>query len=44
MSPRPPDILCIGAVLWDLIGRADTPMAQGDDRPGRIRRLPGAWR
>jgi pseudouridine kinase len=42
--PRPaarPDILCIGAVLWDLIGRADTPMSPGDDRPGRIRRLPG---
>lgn len=38
---RPPDILCIGAVLWDLIGHADAPMVPGDDRPGRIRRLPG---
>lgn len=36
-----PDILCIGACLWDIIGRADAPMAYGDDRPGRIRRLPG---
>lgn len=36
-----PDILCIGAVLWDLIGRTDQPMAPGDDRPGAIRRLPG---
>lgn len=36
-----PDVLCIGAVLWDLIGRADAPLQTGDDRPGRIRRLPG---
>lgn len=41
MDWQDPDVLCIGAVLWDLIGRADTPMAPGDDRPGRIRRLPG---
>jgi len=38
--PRP-EVLCIGAVLWDLIGRADSPLQPGDDRPGRIRRLPG---
>lgn len=37
----PPDVLCIGAVLWDLIGHAGHPMARGDDRPGRIRRQPG---
>jgi pseudouridine kinase len=36
-----PDILCIGAVLWDTIGRADLTMSPGDDCPGRIRRLPG---
>lgn len=35
------DILCIGSVLWDLIGRHDGAMAAGDDRPGRITRLPG---
>jgi sugar/nucleoside kinase (ribokinase family) len=35
------DILCIGAVLWDVIGRASRPMAAGDDVPGRISRLPG---
>jgi sugar/nucleoside kinase (ribokinase family) len=36
-----PDILCIGAVLWDVIGRASRPMRAGDDRPGRISRVPG---
>ncbi|MEQ6247990.1 PfkB family carbohydrate kinase [Sulfitobacter sp. HNIBRBA3233] len=36
-----PDILCIGSVLWDVIGRCDTPMRQGADMPGRITRLPG---
>lgn len=36
-----PDILCIGSVLWDVIGRAETPMRQGSDMPGRITRLPG---
>ncbi len=36
-----PDILCIGAVLWDIIGRCDLPMALGNDKPGRITRLPG---
>ncbi|MDZ7904722.1 MAG: PfkB family carbohydrate kinase [Cypionkella sp.] len=36
-----PDILCIGAVLWDIIGRTPAPMAAGQDVPGRITRLPG---
>ena len=36
-----PDILCIGAVLWDIIARSSAPMAIGDDAPGRITRLPG---
>ena len=36
-----PDILCIGSVLWDIIGRTDLPMAAGNDKPGRITRLPG---
>ncbi|MEH6645684.1 PfkB family carbohydrate kinase [Sulfitobacter sp.] len=36
-----PDILCIGSVLWDVIGRCDTPMRHGSDMPGRITRLPG---
>lgn len=36
-----PDILCIGSVLWDVIGRAPNPMRMGSDVPGRITRLPG---
>ncbi|ABD55224.1 PfkB family carbohydrate kinase [Jannaschia sp. CCS1] len=36
-----PDILCIGAVLWDIIGRCDDTMVLGNDKPGRITRIPG---
>lgn len=36
-----PDILCIGAVLWDIIGRAPLKMKSGYDVPGRITRIPG---
>ncbi|MGB3409211.1 MAG: PfkB family carbohydrate kinase [Jannaschia sp.] len=36
-----PDILCIGSVLWDVIGRSNAHMVQGSDVPGRITRLPG---
>ncbi|MDU8944986.1 PfkB family carbohydrate kinase [Ovoidimarina sediminis] len=36
-----PDILCIGSVLWDIIGRAPAVMRVGSDVPGRITRLPG---
>lgn len=36
-----PDILCIGSVLWDVIGRAPSRMRLGADVPGRIVRLPG---
>ncbi|SFR04457.1 PfkB family carbohydrate kinase [Poseidonocella sedimentorum] len=36
-----PDILCIGSVLWDIIGRAPNHMRVGADVPGRITRLPG---
>ncbi|CUH41697.1 PfkB family carbohydrate kinase [Ruegeria atlantica] len=35
------DILCIGSVLWDVIGRSASAMRQGSDVPGRITRLPG---
>lgn len=38
-SPR--DILCIGSVLWDVIGRSGAAMRVGSDVPGRITRLPG---
>lgn len=40
MSP-PSTITCIGAVLWDVIGRADGALARGDDCPGRVARTPG---
>jgi len=36
-----PEILCIGSVLWDIIGRSDLAMQAGNDKPGRITRLPG---
>lgn len=35
------DILCIGSVLWDIIGRAPVHMRQGSDVAGRITRIPG---
>ncbi|WP_242679767.1 PfkB family carbohydrate kinase, partial [Paracoccus nototheniae] len=38
---KTPDVLCIGAMLWDVIGRAPRRMAPGADVPGRIRHLPG---
>ncbi|MDJ0638539.1 MAG: PfkB family carbohydrate kinase [Paracoccaceae bacterium] len=34
-------ILCIGSVLWDVIGRSPASMRLGSDVPGRISRLPG---
>ncbi|SLN60391.1 PfkB family carbohydrate kinase [Roseisalinus antarcticus] len=36
-----PDILCIGSVLWDMIGRSASTMRLGSDVPGRIIRIPG---
>jgi sugar/nucleoside kinase (ribokinase family) len=36
-----PDILCIGSVLWDIIGRTEAPMKVGADQPGHISRQPG---
>ncbi len=41
MTAQPPDILCIGSVLWDVIGRCKMPMRAGNDMPGRITRVPG---
>jgi pseudouridine kinase len=38
-SPAP--ILCIGSVLWDIVGRSDRVMKAGHDVPGRIIRIPG---
>ncbi|MCD9150041.1 PfkB family carbohydrate kinase [Pseudophaeobacter flagellatus] len=44
--PAPPQetaapVLCIGSVLWDIIGRCPAEMRSGSDMPGRITRLPG---
>ena len=39
--PMTPDILCIGSVLWDIIGRTSVSLRMGGDVPGRITRLPG---
>lgn len=36
-----PDILCIGSVLWDIVGRAESSVAARGDIAGRIRRIPG---
>lgn len=35
------DVLCIGSVLWDVIGRSPAVMQVGSDVPGRITILPG---
>ncbi len=35
------EIVCIGSVLWDVIGRSSAVMRVGSDVPGRITRLPG---
>lgn len=40
MTPLP-DILCLGSVLWDIIGRSHLSLHLGSDVPGRITRLPG---
>lgn len=34
-------LICIGSVLWDVIGRSASHMRHGSDVPGRITRLPG---
>ena len=38
---KPPEILCIGSMLWDVIGRSTQAMQAGSDVPGRVTRLPG---
>lgn len=40
-APDRPDILCIGAALWDVIGLSAAVLPRGADVPGRIRREPG---
>lgn len=36
-----PAVLCIGALLWDVIGQSFDAMAPGADMPGSIAQLPG---
>ena len=36
-----PDIICIGSVLWDIVGRAEGSISIGSDLPGQITRSPG---
>lgn len=36
-----PEILCIGAAHWDVIGWSPVALGPGDDAPGRIARRPG---
>ena len=38
---KKPDIVCIGSVLWDIIGRSTAKMNLAADRPGKIIRIPG---
>lgn len=38
---QPPRIICIGAMLWDVIGHSPRRINPGDDVAGRIRRTPG---
>ncbi|MEZ5752177.1 MAG: PfkB family carbohydrate kinase [Paracoccaceae bacterium] len=41
MIPEPRQILCIGSVLWDIIGRTRENIDSRGDVPGQITRLPG---
>jgi pseudouridine kinase len=34
-------VICIGSVLWDIIGRTELNMRVGHDVPGHITRIPG---
>ena len=36
-----PPILCLGAMLWDVIGHSRVALAPGDDVAGRIQQRPG---
>jgi sugar/nucleoside kinase (ribokinase family) len=41
VSAARPDILCLGAALWDVIGRSPAALPRGADVPGRIATVPG---
>ena len=35
------DAICVGSVLWDVIGRTNQSIRRGDDIGGFIKRIPG---
>jgi sugar/nucleoside kinase (ribokinase family) len=35
------DVICVGSVLWDVIGRTNKPVSRGGDVGGYISRIPG---
>ena len=35
------DAICVGSVLWDVIGRTNKPISRGGDVGGYISRVPG---
>ncbi|MBD9529457.1 PfkB family carbohydrate kinase [Paracoccus sp. PAR01] len=39
--PDTPQILCLGAMLWDVIGHSPVSLRPGDDVAGRIHQRPG---
>ena len=41
MSVNLQKIICIGSVLWDIIGSTDTSLSRASDVPGNIKMLPG---
>lgn len=41
MSDEKLPLICIGSVLWDIIGKCNEPMVAGSDKPGRIQKIPG---
>ncbi len=34
-------ILCVGSVMWDIVGKTPHPLDRGSDEPGRITMIPG---
>lgn len=39
--PAPPDLVVIGSLLWDIVGRTAVRLGRGGDVAGRIERRPG---
>ena len=38
---KKPQIICVGSIVWDIIGRSKIKMHLGADRPGKIIKIPG---